>query len=99
MERGGTSELEPSAPRLECDGRKDPGRLVGYENAMTLPWEAIDAAAATGLRAKISDRVQNRALAPSTGNPWIAAIRGVLRQACLLDLVSHEAGNATAVVM
>ncbi len=80
----------PRSRRALSTALKGVAGLVGYENALTLPWDAIDAAAATGLRAKISDRVQNRALAPATGNLWIAAIRGVLRQACLLDLASHE---------
>lgn len=68
---------------LAClvDDRADP---------IALPWHAMSAAQAAALRSRLADRVQVGHLAPASARLWIAALRGVLRHAQLLDLIDHQ---------
>jgi integrase/recombinase XerD len=66
------------------------GLLDEQADAVAVPWHGMSAAHVAALRSRLADRVQEGQLAPASGRLWIAALRGVLRHAQLLDLLDHQ---------
>lgn len=81
----------PRSRRTMATALKSLAALVGHDDPVRAPWERMSPGQATGLRGRLADRVQDGELAPATARLWMAALRGVLRHALLLDLISHEA--------
>ena len=81
----------PRSRRTMATALKSLASLVEHHDPVRIPWEGMSPGEATGLRGRLADRVQDGELAPATARLWMAALRGVLRHALLLDLISHEA--------
>lgn len=81
----------PRSRRTMATALKGMAALVGEQaDPVAVPWHAMSAAHVAGLRSRLADRVQEGQLAPASARLWIAALRGVLRHAQLLDLLDHQ---------
>lgn len=77
--------------RTMATALKGLAHLLGGEcDPVTFPWYALSTAQVAAVRSRLADRVQHEQLAPATARLWIAALRGVLRHAQLLDLLDHQ---------
>jgi site-specific recombinase XerD len=68
-----------------------PEQQISEEAIYAFPWEALRFAYTTILRARLAERYQ-----PATANKHIAALRGVLKAAWQLELMSAEAYHKAA---
>jgi hypothetical protein len=78
--------LAPGSRRTQTAALRIIAQLVGAEaTEMTLPWWRLDFAHTSAIRSKLAER-----FAPATGNRMLAALRGVLRAAFKLGLMSAD---------
>lgn len=74
-----------SRPTMRAALRVIAGVVSSGADELTLPWPALDFAHTTAIRSRIAAR-----FAPSTANRMLAALRGVLRAAFRLGLMTAE---------
>jgi len=80
------ASLSPgSRPTMRTALRIVAGVVCSGADELTLPWPALDFAHTTALRSRIAAR-----FAPATANRMLAALRGVLRAAFRLGLMTAE---------
>ena len=76
--------------RTMASALKALARFLGADDPNSVPWATLDPISAWDLRSRIVSRVRAGRMSWSTANLWLAALRGTLRYACLLDLMSSE---------
>lgn len=81
----------PRSRRTMATAVKGLADLVDEQaDPVAMPWHAMSPAQVAALRSRLADRVQQGKLAPASARLWIAALRGVLRHAQLLDFLDHQ---------
>jgi len=76
--------------RTMASALKALARFLGADDPESVPWAMLDPISAWDLRSRIVSRVRAGRMSWSTANLWLAALRGTLRYACLLDVLSSE---------
>lgn len=89
----------PSSRRAMMSALKSVALGLGAADSASVDWTSVDVATAMAFRARLAERVRNGTVAALSANLRIAAIRGVLKTACLMDLITTEQLHKLGVVL
>jgi integrase len=89
----------PSSQRTMKGTLKSVALSLGAADVAAVDWAAFDVATAMAFRARLAERVRKGTVAPLSANLRIAAIRGVLKTACLMDLITTGQLHKLGVVL